>query len=90
MDEVSKDVCEVRYTHTQKRLDEHDKSIDSLSECVQRLTVLAESTNERSKDVNERLTRLERKPGDIFEKIAIGVISTITTFIITYFLSRGV
>lgn len=82
--EVNREVCELHTKEFKSRLDQHEESIKQLTACNLKLTCLMENQTERMNDVSKRLKKIEGKSGDIFEKILIGSITALITFIVTY------
>lgn len=82
--EVNREVCDLHTQEFKNRLDQHEESIKQLTACNLKLTCLMENQTERMNDVTKRLKTIEGKSGALFEKICIGIITALITFLITY------
>ena len=83
MEEVSKEVCEVRAKYYETTLIQHEETIKSLTECTQKLTVIISTQEEKQKDLDKRLKSIERKPSVLFEKILLAGITALVSVIVT-------
>lgn len=83
MEEVSKDVCEVRTKYYETMLVQHEKTIKSLTECTQKLTLIISTQEEKQKDLDKRLKSIERKPSVLFEKILLAGLTALVSVIVT-------
>lgn len=87
MGEVSKEVCDIRTKYYETTIAQHADTIKQLTECVQKLTHIISTQEEKQKDIDKRLKTIERKPGDIFEKILIAGVTALVSAVVTLLLT---
>ena len=66
---------EQRIEKTEEKLEHHEATLASVSECLAKLTALYEASTTDLKDARARLHTLETKPIDRWEKIITGILS---------------
>lgn len=88
---VSEELCKARmasdterFSRDKARLDKMETKVDGIekllhevSECNAKLTVMIEGLNDNSDDHERRITDIEKKPKNYWDKVVTGVISAI-------------
>lgn len=83
MVDVSKEVCDLHTQQFDKILTQHEDTIKQLTECVQKLTHIISTQEEKQKDLDKRLKTIERRPNVILEKVLIAGLTALVSVIVT-------
>lgn len=74
-----------RFSRDKERLDNHENRIKTTEEAVILLTSLQAKTTEEAKEAADRLRRLERRPGALWDRVIGAAISALVAGVIAYF-----
>lgn len=70
------------------RLDAHGEEIDSMRECIARLTALQESDSEWRRDADARIAALEAKPAKRWDAAVDKAVMAVVTGVLGFALAR--
>lgn len=74
-------LCDERFARDKHDIDELKQLTRKVSECSIKLSGIAEQHNEKLKDHESRLDELERRPGNLWDKVIAGIIAAAVVFL---------
>lgn len=74
-------LCDERFARDKHDIDELKQLTRKVSECSIKLSGIAEQHNEKLKDHESRLDELERRPGNLWDKVIAGIIAAVVAYV---------
>lgn len=74
-------LCDERFARDKHDIDELKQLTRKVSECSIKLSGIAEQHNEKLKDHETRLDELERRPGNLWDKVVAGIIAAAVAYL---------
>ena len=74
-------LCDERFARDKHDIDELKQLTRKVSECSIKLSGIAEQHNEKLKDHESRLDELERRPGNLWDKVVAGIIAAAVAYL---------
>ena len=90
---VNTDVCNERYRHFEReldngkeRMDKHSETLDRLDRLITEMATLNRTSSETLQKHEERIGSLENRPGALWDKVISGVIAAAVAAFMAYVL----
>lgn len=83
MSEYNEELCKYIRDTYDKLISQHSDNINKLTECTIKLEQIISSREEKNKDFEKRIKRLENKPVKLLDVIVTTIITALITYLIT-------
>lgn len=74
-------LCDERFARDKERIEKLEDLTGKIGECNIRLTGIAEQHDAKLKDHESRLDELERRPGNLWDKVISGIIAAVVAYV---------
>ena len=78
---MNDELCAERFARDRERLERLEGLTDTVSQCSIKLSEIARQNDEKLRQHEKRLEGLEDRPGNLWDKVAAGVIAAAAAFL---------